>query len=107
MINQQEFPELGEIDGLKPASNNVSKKDTTNIGHFGSSIASGKAAEGGMGRPVQAQTEEKKEAKMPIFTRKIKVTTEASQNLENIPSKQNYDYSSLGLSSASTNKTAA
>lgn len=65
----------------------MSKKDTTNIGHFGSSIATGKPAEGGMGRerPVQAQVEEKKEAKMPVFTRKIKVTTEASQNLENIP----------------------
>lgn len=45
---------------------------------------------------------------MPVFTRKIKVTTDASQNVEDIQaSKQNYDFSSLKISSAATNKTAA
>lgn len=44
---------------------------------------------------------------MPVFTKKIKVTTDSSNLLENIPSKQTYDFSSLGLSAAATNKTAA
>lgn len=51
--------------------------------------------------------EERKEAKMPVFTKKIKVTTDVSQTLENIPTKQNYDFSSMKISSAATSKTAA
>ena len=44
---------------------------------------------------------------MPVFTKKIKVTTDVSQTLENIPTKQNYDFSSMKISSAATSKTAA
>lgn len=43
MINQQEFPELGEID-KKPEA--VSKKDSTSIGHFGAAFAGSKPKEG-------------------------------------------------------------
>lgn len=72
-INQQEFPELGDL-GKKAEPVALSKKDNTNIGNFGSAIASGKPKEQ---KPAE-EVKEVKEAKMPVFTRKMKVTTDAT-----------------------------
>lgn len=38
---------------------------------------------------------------MPVFTRKVKITTDDSQRVENIPSNQNYDFSKMKMSQAS------
>lgn len=38
---------------------------------------------------------------MPVFTRKMKVTTDATQNIENIPQQQTYDFSKMKMSQAS------
>lgn len=100
-MNQQEFPEFGETAGTKKADDtNVSKKDSTSIGHFGAAFSSGKPKDA-----VQKPAEENKEAKMPVFTRKIKVTTEDSQNVENIPKQQSYDFSKMHMSHASSKPT--
>ena len=38
---------------------------------------------------------------MPVFTRKMKATTESSQLVENIPQQQTYDFSKMKMSAAS------
>ena len=38
---------------------------------------------------------------MPVFTKKMKVTTDQAQKIENIPQQQNYDFSKMKLSAAS------
>lgn len=72
----------------------VSKKDSTSIGIFSSSIATGKPKE-------QKPAEEVKEAKKPVFTGRGKATTDATQNVENIPKQQTYDFSKMKMSHAS------
>jgi hypothetical protein len=75
-LNQQEFPEIGDSGSKKSDQVNQSKKDSTSIGHFGSSFATGKPNP----KPAEEEKEikEVKEPKMPVFTKKIKVTTEQS-----------------------------
>ena len=38
---------------------------------------------------------------MPVFTKKMKVTTDQAQKIENSPQQQNYDFSKMKLSAAS------
>ena len=78
----------------------MSKKDSTSIGHFGAAFSTGKPKE-----TAQKPPEERKEAKIPVFTKKIKVTTEESQHVENIPKMQNYDFSKMKMSQASNKPT--
>jgi len=100
-MNQQEFPAMGENSGAKKSDDaNFSKKDSTSIGHFGAAFSTGKPKEPKEGG--QQPAEEPKEAKMPVFTRKIKVTTDDSQNVENIPKQQSYDFSKMKMSHASS-----
>ena len=108
MMNQSEFPELGDI-GKKGAA--TTGKDSTTIGHFGSSISGSKQAEGGGPSFASAAgagmfQESKGAPKMPIFKGKAKLKTGVEANDDTVPSKQNYDFSSMKMS-ASTSKTAA
>jgi len=94
-MNQQEFPEFGEASGQKSAEPS-SKKDSTYSGQFSSSIASGKP------KHTEEVKETKAEAKMPVFTRKMKAQTDSSQQIQNIPQQQQYDFSKMTMSAASS-----
>lgn len=100
-LNQQEFPDFGDNSTKKSDEPAVSKKDGTYSGHFGASFSTGQPKP----KPVEEVKEEKEAKKPPVFTRKIKVTTEDSQQVENIPKQQNYDFSKMNMSHASSKAT--
>ena len=108
MINQSEFPELGDVGRKQDQA--TSGKDSTSIGHFGSSIAGGKQSEGGPSFASAASSgmfqDSKGAPKMPIFKGKAKLKTGGAPADDVVNSKQNYDFSSMKMSAA-TSKTAA
>lgn len=96
-LNQNEFPELGAPTGTTKPDATVSKKDRPYEGNFTSSFA----AQANKNAAVEEAKEAKAEPKMPVFTRKMKATTDDSQRVENIPSSQNYDFTKMKFSQAS------
>ena len=94
-VMDDDYPEM---DGKPTVSDalegGLSKKDNPNIGAFGSQPKSTEVVE------------ERKEATKPFFTSSKKKALKGGDNVADIQnSKQNYDFSSLGLSAASS-KTA-
>lgn len=60
------------------------------------------AAQANKNAAAEEAKEAKSEPKMPVFTRKVKVTTDDSQRIENIPQSQTYDFSKMKMSQASS-----
>ena len=96
---RNDFPDMGSVSDVldsgakKNADSNFSKKDQGYSYEFGS------AAVGR--REGQAPLEERKVGTKPIFTASKKKTLTGGANLEDVVnSRQNYDFSSLGGSTA-------
>ena len=91
-MNEEAFPEIGDTgpkSGKKGAgaeNSSSSKAESANIGQFGA-----------MAQQRDGPQETKKQATKPMFTGKAKLKTGHN---EEVNTRQNYDYSSMTMASA-------
>lgn len=99
----EDFPELGDADQQANAdSSEVSKKDQANIGYFGAQAKSSQPRTDQQPASAAPIQEERKEASKPVFTSSKKKVLKGGDDPDSIQaSKQNYDFSRLGMSTAS------